>query len=150
MRRCSYTSEFELAQAVDILFPLFTPEGEKLWVPGWDYENILGTTALNEDDVFLTKTHDHAANDAIWIVKKYDPEAYYVQYYKIEPEEKVGLVTVKCHQLSQNSTKIQVTYTYTGLSERGNQFIEDFTEQDYEKFIEEWRNLLIEYFGRKG
>ena len=47
------------------LFPLFSPEGEKLWVPGWDYENIMGTTALSEDYVFLTKIHDHATRDAI-------------------------------------------------------------------------------------
>lgn len=150
MSTISYTSEFTISQPVEILFPLFSPEGEKLWVPNWDYENVMGTTSLHEDYVFLTKTHDHAANDAIWIVKRYEPEANYVQYYRIEPEEKIGIVTVKCRRLSQNSTKVQVKYTYTGLSERGNRFIEDFTENDYERFIEEWKILLTEYFDRKG
>ena len=53
------------------LFPLFSPEGEKYWVPGWDYENVMGTTELSEDYVFLTKNHDHGITNAIWIVKKY-------------------------------------------------------------------------------
>jgi hypothetical protein len=76
----SHTVEFEINQPVQALFPLFSPEGEKQWAPGWDYENIMGTTRLHEDYLFLTSTHDHAATDAIWIVKKYEPEAYRVQY----------------------------------------------------------------------
>jgi hypothetical protein len=61
MSSISFTSEFELEQPVDVVFPIFTPEGERLWAPGWEYENIMGTTNLHENYVFLTKTHDHAA-----------------------------------------------------------------------------------------
>jgi hypothetical protein len=32
---------------IEILFPLFSAEGEKLWVPGWDYENVMGTRELH-------------------------------------------------------------------------------------------------------
>lgn len=60
------------------LFPLFRPEGEKHWVPGWDYENVMEKTELSEDYVFLTKTHDHGTSDAICIVKKYDPKSNFV------------------------------------------------------------------------
>jgi hypothetical protein len=148
-RSVSYTAGFEMDRTAETLFPLFSPEGEKLWVPGWEYENIMGTTALHEDYVFLTESHDHAAGEAVWIVKDYDPEAYRVQYYKIEPKEKVGIVTVICTPLDDSSTRVDVTYTYTGLSERGNRFIADFTKEDYEDFIKEWKNLLETYF-KKG
>lgn len=146
----SYTAEFEINQTAQTLFPLFSPEGEKLWVPGWEYENIMGTTNLHDDYVFLTKTHDHAANEAIWIVKKYDPEFYCVRYYRIEPGEKVGIVTVKCDQLDHTSTKVEVMYTYIGLSDSGNHFIGRFTKKDYEDFIEEWKNLLEAYFEKRA
>ncbi|MDH3378236.1 MAG: hypothetical protein OEQ39_14950 [Gammaproteobacteria bacterium] len=145
----NYVAEFEIAQAADVLFPLFSPEGEKLWMPGWDYENIMGRLELNEDDVFVTTSHDHAVNAVIWIVKKYCPETYEVQLYRVEAEEKVGLVAIKCHPLGRNSTKVRVAYTYIGLSERGRRFIENFTEEAYQEFIEEWRTLLIEYFANK-
>ena len=49
MSTISYTSEFTISQPVEILFPLFSPEGEKLWVPNWEYENVMGTTRLQED-----------------------------------------------------------------------------------------------------
>ena len=44
MTTVSHTTTFEIAARIDELFPLFSPEGEKLWVPGWDYENVMGTT----------------------------------------------------------------------------------------------------------
>lgn len=61
MSTVKHTASFEIAQPVDELFPLFSAEGEKLWVPGWDYENIMGSTDIQEDYVFLTKNHDHAS-----------------------------------------------------------------------------------------
>lgn len=132
------------------LFPLFSPEGEKRWVPGWDYENLMGKRELSEDYVFLTKSHDHGTTDAIWIVKRHDPEQHLVQFYKIEPEDKVGIVTVKCTALEPSKTKIQVTYKYLALSTTGEAFIAQFNELAYERFITEWQILLLKYFETRG
>ena len=63
MKSVSHTQTVEMGQRIARLCPLFSPEGEKLWVPGWDYDNVMGTTELSEDDVLLTKSHDHAATD---------------------------------------------------------------------------------------
>jgi|WetSurMetagenome_2_1015567.scaffolds.fasta_scaffold04011_2 hypothetical protein len=144
----SHTAEFEINQPVQVVFPLFTPEGEKRWAPGWDYENIMGTRTLDEDYIFLTRTHDHAANEAIWIVKSYEPETHRVRYYKIEPGEKVGIIEAACDPLTSGSTKVQVTYRYVGLSEAGNRFVERFTKKDYEAFIEGWKRLIESYFAK--
>jgi hypothetical protein len=148
-KRVSYTAEFEITQTVQVVFPLFTPEGEKLWAPGWDYENLMGTDTLNEDDLFLTRSHDHAAREAIWIVKKYDPGTYRVQYYKIEPGEKAGIIEVDCDPSAPGATKVQVAYRYIGLSETGNRFVEGFTRKDYEAFIGEWKRLIDSYFAER-
>jgi len=139
-----------MALPIAELFPLFSPEGEKHWVPGWDYKNVMGTTELSEDYVFLTKTHDHGTTDAIWIVKKYDPESHFVQFYKIEPEDKIGVVTVKCFKLETKKTKVQVEYKYIALSATGEKFISQFSESAYEEFIGEWQTLLSNYFKCKG
>lgn len=101
MTTISHTSAFDLAVPIDELFPLFSPEGEKLWVPGWDYENVVGTTEPSEDYVFLTRSHDHAEARAIWVVKKYVPADHFIELYRIEPEQKAGLVRVRCSSLVQ-------------------------------------------------
>ena len=70
-----------------------------------------------------------------------------MQFYKIEPKEKIGVVTVKCIALEPERTSIQVRYKYMALSETGEDFIEAFNEVAYKKFIGEWQQLLLKYFG---
>jgi hypothetical protein len=150
LKSISHTRAFEMPLPIEELFPLFSPEGEKHWVPGWGYENLMGTTELSEDYVFLTRSHDHGTKEAIWIVKRYDPGSHFVQYYKIEPEDKIGVVTVKCAGLEPARTEVQVTYKYTALSKAGERFVSEFTEAVYEDFIGEWQRLLLTYFESNG
>ena len=150
MNTIKHTAEFQISQSANKLFPLFSAEGEKLWVPDWDYENIMGTTELCEDYVFLTKNHDHGSTDAIWLVKKYEPESYLVQFYKIEPGDKVGIVTVQCYKKAEELTQVQVSYEYIALTKKGRNFVEAFTQVEYEKFIAEWKELLDEYYASQS
>lgn len=146
MNSVKHSAGFVIDRPVEQVFPLFTPEGEKLWAPGWDYEDVMGTAELSEDYVFLTKGHDHASSEAIWLVKRWEPQAYHVQYYKVEPGDKVGIVTVRCTGQDTDETHVQVTYEYVALSEKGHGFIESFNDEAYEAFIAEWEELIINYF----
>jgi len=146
MRSVKHSKKFSINQPIEILFPLFSAEGEKLWVPGWDYENVMGSNDLHEDDIFLTQNHDHASSKAVWLVKRYDPKAHFVQLYKVEPNDKVGIISVKCLQIGASKTEVKVTYHYISISEKGNKFIKHFTSEEYTKFINEWEKLLLRYF----
>jgi hypothetical protein len=53
MKSISRTQTFEMHVPVAELFPLFSPEGATSWVPGWAYENVMGTSELCEGYVFL-------------------------------------------------------------------------------------------------
>jgi hypothetical protein len=143
MKSISHSKTFEIAQPVSEVFPLY-------WVPGWYYENVMGTTDLCEDYVFLTQTHDHRSAPAIWIVKKYDPEMHFVEYYKIEPGEKIGVVGVHCIKKETKRTSIRVTYKYIALSSQAEKFVSEFSEDVYGKFIAEWHTLLTDYFNKRG
>lgn len=147
MNSTTHSAGFDIAQPVEQVFPLFSPEGEKGWVPGWDYENLMGTTVLSEDYVFLTRSHDHAATDAIWLVKKYVPEAWLIQFYRVEPGDKIGVVTIQCSKTNERMTHVEVAYRYIALSDQGRKFVDSFTTEFYAKFIDEWRDLLLQYFG---
>ena len=72
-----------------------------------------------------------------------------MQFYKIEPGEKIGVVTVKCTELEASKTMIRVTYKYLALSKGGEEFITVFNESTYEEFIDEWQKLLTNYFKSK-
>jgi len=147
MKTITHTRNFEMPQPIARLFPLFSPEGEKHWVPGWDYHTPMDTTELCEDYVFFTRTHDHGATEAIWIVKEHDPAAYRVSFYKIEPGEKIGVITVQCSELAPVRTAVQVSYKYLALSATGEEFLASFSEDAYAAFIAEWQRLLTDYFA---
>ena len=147
MNQTKYTEDFQISQPVGIMFPLFSAEGEKHWVPGWNYKNIMGATDLHEDYIFVTENHDHAASDAIWLVKKYDPNSHFVEFYKLEPDEKVGIISVKCSPISGSETNVSVSYEYIALSEKGREFVTNFTTEEYKDFIDEWKQLLEKYFN---
>ena len=145
MKSVTHARSFEIGQPIEILFPLFSPEGEKHWVPGWDYVNVMGTTDLSEDYIFLTRSPDHG-KDAIWVVKQYEPASHLVQFYRIEPGIKVGVVTVGCTSAEPGRTTVEVTYQYTALSEAGERFIAGFDASTYSEFIGEWETLLTLFF----
>jgi hypothetical protein len=147
MNQIKYTEDIQISQPVEVLFPLFSAEGEKHWVPGWDYKNIMGGTDLHENYIFITENHDHAASDAIWLVKKHVPDNYFVEFYKVEPEEKVGIISVKCNSISGSETNVSVSYEYIALSEKGREFVANFTSEKYKEFIGEWKRLLEKYFN---
>jgi hypothetical protein len=146
MDAVEHTTSFTLNHPIKIVFPLFTPEGEKSWAPGWDYVNILEMTELSEDYAFLTGTHDHASTQAIWLVKRYSPDEGLIAYYRVEPEDKIGVVTVHCSMASANSTEVEVTYKYIPISDKGRKFVEDFSLENYTLFIAEWQTQLKRYF----
>ena len=148
MNSISHTDTFRIDQSAGTLFPLFSAEGEKLWVPGWEYENVSGSDGMHEDFIFLTQSHDHALThaDTIWLVKRYEPEIYYVQFYKVEPGQKVGVVTVRCLEVDKGITDVEVTYEYTALGESGKRFLEKFTSDHFKEFIGGWKTHLSHYF----
>ncbi len=150
MSSIKHTADFDIDQPIGQVFPLFSPEGEKRWVPHWDYDNVMGTTELSEDYVFLTRSHDHAVTEVIWLVKRYMPEAWFIQFYRVEPEDKIGVVTVQCSETGERGTHVEVSYEYIAISDKGREFVDSFTIESYEKFISEWKDLLVLHFESAG
>jgi hypothetical protein len=146
MSTVKHTYGFSIDRPIDIVFPLFSAEGEKLWIPGWTYENVTGSKNLQEDYVFLTPGRDEADPKVIWLTKKHRPQSYCLQFYKVEPENKVAIVSIRCSKESDDATGVVVSYEYIGLSKEGNRFIETFTFPEYKKFIDQWKRLLLNYF----
>ena len=147
MNSIQHTANFTLPGRLEQILPLFTPEGEKLWAPGWDYTPTLKDAEFDEDYVFLTGSHDHASTHAIWLVKRNEPEKGLIAYYRVEPGDKVGVVTVQCSQHGLDRTSVNVTYMYVPLTEKGQSFVAEYTEQAHRDFIAQWRTHLEHYLS---
>lgn len=140
-RRVGHTHTFHLPGTPEQLFPLFTPEGERKWAAGWDFAPIYPAGDIEENMIFTTASHDHSQSVAIWIVTRYEPTQYFVEYQRIEPGEKVGRIRVHC-EAENDQTRVTVEYVYTALSEAGNAFLEGFTASHYIHFIHAWETAI--------
>lgn len=145
MSTAKHTKTFYFDKPVDVLFPMFSVEAEKKWIPDWDYENIMGHTNLHEDYVFLSKNSGNA-KDVIWLVKRYIPITHLIQFYKVEPEDKIGIITVQCNKIEANLTEVEISYEYISLSEKGEDFVAGFTSVKFNEFIDQLIKLLIKFF----
>jgi hypothetical protein len=145
-QRISQSHTITLNVEPSIVFSLFTPEEEKKWAPGWDYIPLYPLDGhIEKNMMFLTTKHDHAKQQAIWIVLDYQPLNYYIKYLKTEPDIKIGKIEIVCDSAGSNQTSASVTYTYTSLSEEGNLFLQSFTEDFYIQYLSFWEKAINHY-----
>jgi hypothetical protein len=130
-----------LDETPEVVFPLFTPEGERLWVPGWNpIHRYPADGRLEAGAVFVTRAPGEP--ETIWTVVRYDPAALSVAYDRITPGIRAVLVEVRCEADADDSTRAHVTYTATALSEDGNAIVAAFTEAHYATMLDEWETAI--------
>ena len=145
-KRVGHSHTIVLNDSPENLFHLFTPEGEKKWAEGWDFTPVFPSTReVEENMVFTTAAHDHGQMDAIWIITRYEPMAYSIEYQRIEPGMKIGRIHVRLTETPPGRTSATVEYVYTALSQEGNEFVEGFSEIGYQHFIQLWQNAIHHY-----
>ncbi len=125
-----------LAGPVDEVFQLFSPLGEKQWVPGWNPELLHPPGALWEEGlIFCTKEE---MGDAIWIVTRLDHARHEVEYHRVEPERYVARIRVHCAAVAERTTEVSTSYEFIGLSDRGNSEIAAMTPDSYAEKMARW------------
>jgi hypothetical protein len=148
-KRVSHTHTIRLNSVPERVFPLFTPDGEKKWAPGWDFELIYSSSGGPEENlIFTTAAHDHGQSGAIWIMSRYEPADYFIEYQRIEPGVKIGRIRITCQAGDQADTLATIEYVYTALSEQGNEFIDRFSDEEYVTFIDHWEKAINHYLAR--
>ena len=120
-KRISRTSIITLNAPLEKVFQLFGPIKEKEWADGWSPEIVYSNTNLLEEHmVFKTKSHGHGEPDYTWIVTKYTPEQSLIEY-TVLTMERLWFITIKCSENTDSQkTDAEITYIYTGLTEKGN------------------------------
>ncbi len=130
------------------VFPLFSPLGEKQWVPGWDPTfHYPRSGELVKGAVFTTSREGEP--DTIWTVMEFEPLEFRVKYARVTPGSRVAVVEVQCEEAAGGATRAQVSYTFTGLSEEGNTYLAEFDEAHYRDYIESWRPAIDEFLEER-
>ncbi|WP_018152211.1 SRPBCC family protein [Leeia oryzae] len=142
------THRIELPMPIEACFPLFTAQGETLWVPDWHPVYVYPADGhTTQGMVFITGQCDETT---YWTMVDYDPLHHFSRYARVTPGSRSVMVEVRCEAVAENTTAVQVSYTLTGLSEAGNQSIRTFVGDAYVAMIEEWRTLILAWLARSA
>ena len=146
-RHASHTHAIRVDAPPSQAFPLFTPEGERAWVEGWDPVHLHPPSGeAREGGVFVT----HAdGEETVWMIARYEPERFRAAYARITPGSRAARVEVRC-EAEGDATRVHVTYEVTALSEEGNRFVDAFTAEHYRGFIGGWEDDIREHLRRTG
>ncbi len=126
-------------------FQLFSPQGEKLWVPGWSPE-LLYPPERGWQAGLIFRTQEELG-EAVWVVAALDRLRHEVTYYRVEPGRYVAQVNVRCQAKGRSETDVAVSYTFVGLSEAGNREIGDMSNTAYEEKMKRWHGWISKYLS---
>ena len=146
-RSIELSGGFTLPQPPAAAFPLFSPLGEKKWVPGWDPELIHPPGATWERGLIFRTPEERG--EAIWVVTALDRDRHEVEYYRVEAGRYVARVHVRCVPAAGEHTEVRVTYTFVGLSDIGNQDIAAMSPQAYEEKMGRWRSWITTHLAAR-
>jgi hypothetical protein len=139
---------FTVARPIAEVFELFSPLGEKRWVPGWSPE-ILHPPGASWEPGMIFRTREESG-DAVWVVSHLDRAGHRVEYHRLEPGHYVARIVVSCAERGPGTTDIHTSYEYVGLSDRGNAEIAGMTAAAYAEKMQRWRRWIEELFTRRG
>lgn len=136
----SFTGGFAVAAPVGSVFPLFSPEGERRWVPGWDPELLHPPGAAWEEEMIFRTREEKG--DAVWVVTRLAPGEHRVTYHRVEPGRWVARVEVRCTRIDDRRTDVRTSYRFLGLSPDGNAEIEAMTQAAYDAKMQRWSGWI--------
>ena len=147
--------EFELPCAADTAYPLFSPEGEKHWVPGWSAKPVfpVNKMPLETETVFMT---DEPHGPAMWMIAAADKRTRRTEYVAFEPKTHCGHITVRVEVIAAERCRVHARYTITAFGEHKKEFMQAFNQEAFgermlrwKEWIEKYLQLEIERLARK-
>lgn len=142
------SGEFELPCDADTAFPFFSPEGERRWVDGWNPQPVFpaadGVTFAT-DAVFRLEM---GGERSVWVVLNVDLRARVAEYVYVVENSRVARVRVEATTVVAERSAVAVSYTITALSEGGNEFVREFTEEAYAQKMRDWQKRVSAVLAR--
>jgi hypothetical protein len=136
----SFTGRIRLNGSAERAFLLFSPMGEKEWVPGWDPEILHPTRGFWEEGLIFRTSEE--SGTAIWIISNLDIAAHRVSYHRVEPTRYVARIDVSCDEVSTGIAEVSTVYSFVGLSEEGNEATSVMTAMEYAAKMVRWTTWL--------
>ena len=121
-------------------FPLFSAEGERRWVAGWDpcYVHPIEPGA-GEGVVF--RTTNKGVGTATWIQTRHDPATGVASFVYLVPDHHAAMVDVHVVPEGEGRSRASVKYRMTSLSSAADDFVRAFGEV-FDGYMRDWAEAI--------
>jgi len=141
------TGGFDLPCDADTAFPLFSPEGEREWAPGWNPIAVYPETiTFKSNTVFRL---GHGSEESIWAILKADSQSHCAEYVRVAPASHAARISVKIESVSPNRSHVIVSYAVTAFGEHTSTVLESFSEDAYAQRMRDWQQQIRECLGMR-
>lgn len=134
--------QFELPLAAREAMWLFTPEGERAWVPGWDPAYQAGRVSEAAGTVFTTSA---GGIETTWVIVELDRPGGHARYARFTPDRHAGTVRVSCTDTRPGHCEVTVLYEMTAIGEAGSDVLDPYSPEQFEAMLEQWRGTVERY-----
>ena len=121
-------------------FPLFSAEGEREWVAGWNPRYLHRTESGAGEGVVCQTTHKNGRT-ATWIQTRHDPPAGAASFLYVIPEHHTAMVDVVVSSDGEGRSQATVRYRMTSLSPDADDFVRAFGA-DFERTMAHWAEAI--------
>lgn len=133
---------FELDCSADKAFPMFSPEGERLWVDGWNPKPLFPIGAEIAFATHSVFTLEMGGERSLWQILEVDSDHQRADYLYVVEGSRIVRVQVSVEPLALERCRVRVMYTVTSLTSAGARFLETFTPEAFEEKMKNWRRLV--------
>jgi hypothetical protein len=132
-----------IAGAPEEIFQLYCPVKEAHWCEGWDPVVVYSESGVVEPDcIFVTDDGEH---ESTWFVTVQDLEQGRVEMIKHTPGMTCVKLCISLEPVNSAATRATISYSYTALSEAGEQELAAFTAKGYAVMMQAWEKAMNHY-----
>jgi hypothetical protein len=142
--RVRRSGSFTVHGSMPDIVPLFTAEGERAWVPGWEPAFPLTDHRHERGEVWTT---NGAPGRTIWVTAQRRADG--ALFARVTPDVSAGLVDVRCYPGASATTEVVVEYDLTALGPAGTVALEHLA-RGFAAMLEDWRVAVGRALDRGG
>jgi len=145
--RITQTATIYLHSTPEVVFPLFGPIAEKKWADAWSPEVVYSETGeLERNMVFKTYGSKSGKTTFLWVISYLNFEEKQV-VYTVSSKNRTWTIDVQClpKEGDMSQTAVEVTYTYIGLTAKGNKRNKKALKAKYQHELKDWQESINYY-----
>jgi hypothetical protein len=134
------TGGFDLPCDADTAFPLFSPEGEREWAPGWNPIAVYPETiAFMANTVFRL---GQGSEESVWTILEADPQSHHAEYIRVAPASHTARISVRVAPAGPDRSHVVVSYAVTAFGDHALAVLEPFAEGAYAQRMRDWQQQI--------